>query len=179
MKLLRLCALPCSYRQDIHPSFKVSKKKNRWYDLATLESGDIIDLGKLIYGTSDIITVIESMHAYDGNVTVRNHIRKEKVKEDPFAPFMDVRALPLAARPLLSYLTSRSIDVEIAVRYCVEIHYRLGPREYYALGFENVRHGFEARNPSFKGCMTYHLYDNTRQTMTSLSLKDSWTSSPI
>ena len=114
------------YRKDIHPSFKVSKKKNRWYDLATMESGDIIDLGKLIYGTTDIITVIERMHVHDGRLTVRDHTRKEKIKEDPFAPFMDVKALPLAARPLLSYLTSRAIDVEIAVRYCVEIHYRLG-----------------------------------------------------
>lgn len=141
------------YRRDIHPSFKVSKKKNRWYDLATMESGDIIDLGKLIYGTTDIITVIERMHAYDGRMTVRNHIRQDKIKEDPFAPFMEIKTLPLAARTLLSYLASRCIDIEIAMRYCVEIHYRLGPREYYALGFENVRHGFEARNPSFKGCI--------------------------
>ena len=36
------------YREDRHPSFKVSRKKNRWYDLATMESGDIIDLGKMI-----------------------------------------------------------------------------------------------------------------------------------
>ncbi len=141
------------YRTDIHPSFKVSKKKNRWYDLSTMESGDIIDLGKLIYGTSDIIAVIERIYACDGKMTVRDHARKERIKDNPFSPFKDVKATPLVARPLLSYLGSRGVDVEIAVRHCVEIRYRLGPREYYALGFENVRHGFEARNPSFKGCI--------------------------
>src|SRR3712207_8855841 len=46
------------YREDRHPSFKVSRKKNRWYDLATMESGDIIDLGKMMYNTNDIMEVI-------------------------------------------------------------------------------------------------------------------------
>lgn len=141
------------YRKDIHPSFKVSKKKNRWYDLATMESGDIIDLGKLIYGTSNVVDVIQKLHANDVSIVFKSHEPKQKVKDNPFDPFRNVEVHPLQKPQLLSYLATRSVDVEVAVRYCVELHYSLGPREYYALGFENVRHGYEARSKSFKGCI--------------------------
>lgn len=141
------------YRTDVHPSFKVSKRKNRWYDLSTMESGDIIDLGKLIYGTSDIIGIVTRILGHDSTVSKRPHISNENVRQDPYTPFRNVRALPLGKPPLMSYLMTRGVDIEVAVRHCVEIHYELGSREYYALGFENVRKGYEARNASFKGCV--------------------------
>lgn len=142
------------YRSDIHPSFKVSKRKNRWYDLATMESGDIIDLGKLIYGTTDIVEVIRRIHSFENVAFQRPSVVKQQpVSNNPYAPFRDVRPQQLTQQPLLSYLATRCIDMEIARKYCVELHYTFGARHYYALGFENVRHGYEARNISFKGCV--------------------------
>ena len=42
------------YREDMTPSFKVNKNRNIWYDFGLARSGDIIDLGILIYHTNDI-----------------------------------------------------------------------------------------------------------------------------
>jgi hypothetical protein len=50
-------------------------------------------------------------------------------------------------------LASRRIDLDIAQRFCVEINYCHKFNTYFALGFENISHGFEARNPYFKGCI--------------------------
>lgn len=66
------------YREDRHPSFKVSRKKNRWYDLATMESGDIIDLGKMMYNTNDIMEVIRHIQNYTmAELVIRERLPSE------------------------------------------------------------------------------------------------------
>lgn len=47
------------YREDMTPSFKVNKNRNIWYDFGLARSGDIIDLGILIYRTNDISRVLK------------------------------------------------------------------------------------------------------------------------
>ena len=58
---------------------------------------------------------------------------------------------PLTNDKLLSYLGSRGIDSSVAVEFCREIHFSLGHRHYYGIGFGNVLGGYEVRNPFFKG----------------------------
>lgn len=139
------------YREDRHPSFKVSRKKNRWYDLATLESGDIIDLGKLIYNTNDMVEVIRRIQDYTTVELVVRESNAHTGRGNGMAAFSDVTAVPLNNTRLLSYLDSRSIDTGIAREYCREIHFSLGRRRYYGIGFGNVQGGYEVRNPFFKG----------------------------
>jgi hypothetical protein len=67
--------------------------------------------------------------------------------------FYDIIELPLTTVPLLSYLSSRGIDRSTAEKYCVEIRYKHGMKKYFALGFKNMRNGYEARNLYFKGCI--------------------------
>lgn len=45
---------------------------------------------------------------------------------------------------------ARNTGGGIARRYCVQVDYRLHGRYYYAVGFENIEHGFELRNPFAK-----------------------------
>ena len=52
---------------------------------------------------------------------------------------------------MLRYLEQRGIPKEIAQRYCVQVDYELHGKRYYAIGFENTAHGYELRNPFFKG----------------------------
>ena len=47
------------YREDEDPSFKVNKNRNLWYDFATANSGDIIDLAMLVYRTQNISKVLK------------------------------------------------------------------------------------------------------------------------
>lgn len=139
------------YRTDRHPSFKVSRKKNRWYDLATFCNGDIIDLGKLIYNTNDIVEVVRRIQSYTTVELVIKESHAHHTTGEPVTAFKDITARPLANSKLLAYLASRSIDMGVAKEYCREIHFSLGSRRYYGIGFGNVRGGYEVRNPFFKG----------------------------
>lgn len=137
------------YREDRHPSFKVSKKKNRWYDFALCRSGDIIDLGQLIYDCDDISYVIRKLQECAPVVSgTRIAIREGG---NTSGSFRNLKVQSLTDARLLSYIDSRSIDVTIAVKYCKEVHFTMGARRYYALGFPNVNGGYEVRNPFFKG----------------------------
>ena len=40
----------------------------------------------------------------------------------------------------------RRIDYDIAKQYCKEVHYRIYNKSYYAIAFENIEGGMEARN---------------------------------
>jgi hypothetical protein len=141
------------YRKDEHPSLKVSKTTNRWCDLSFMVSGDIIDLGKRLYHTEDMWEVIRHINSNmpaSGILLTENDICKTEVS---IGTFHNIETTLLVNPKLLSYLSSRCIDLEIARRYCVELHYTHKESRYYSIGFENVKHGFEARNEFFKGCI--------------------------
>ncbi len=55
---------------------------------------------------------------------------------------------------LVEYLIGRGIDITAAQQYCREVRYRIGDREYFAIGFRNDAGGWELRNRSFKGSST-------------------------
>jgi hypothetical protein len=58
----------------------------------------------------------------------------------------------LTTEALLSYLMSRRIDLDMARRYCVELHYTHQGRRYFGIAFPNLRGGYEVRSLYFKGC---------------------------
>ena len=78
----------------------------------------------------------------------------EPYKPVPFIEeptFENVAISRLESPALLRYLAERGIPKEVAQRYCVQVDYELHGKRYYAIGFENNAHGFELRNPFFKG----------------------------
>lgn len=76
---------------------------------------------------------------------------------------------PLEHPGLLEYLQSRKIGLTIARKHCSEIHYSVGGRNYFAIGFSNDAGGFALRNPQFKGCLSpNHITTVERKTGTVL-----------
>ncbi len=79
--------------------------------------------------------------------------------EKPYKPvpfveqptFENIEISRLESPILLNYLADRGIPRDIAQRYCVQVDYTLHGKRYYAIGFENNAHGYELRNPFFKG----------------------------
>ena len=61
---------------------------------------------------------------------------------------------PLRHPALENYLDSRAIDFSIAKKFCREVHYSVGGRNYFAIGFRNDYGGWELRSERFKGCST-------------------------
>lgn len=143
------------YREDRTPSFKVNRRRNIWYDFGTGQSGDIIDLGCLIYRTKDISQVLRMIGA--ASPVVLPKVRKTVPpcnSRNECGTFRNVSVKPLTSRALRSYLASRGIDIAVAEKHCREIHYTSNGREYYALAFPNEAGGYEMRSPYFKGCLS-------------------------
>jgi hypothetical protein len=68
----------------------------------------------------------------------------------------------------LDYLKERSINTDIAKRYCSEIHYSIAGKNYFAIGFPNDAGGGELRNWNFKGSISpknITTYNNASDTV--------------
>lgn len=140
-------------RDEKTPSFVVNDNLHEWYDFGIAEGGDLIELGKRMYNTNDIHTVL-TMIERDSNGLVKEK-RQEvcssytSVEDD----MIDMRVMPLRNYALTSYLQSRGVDIGIATTFCKEIHYTLRNKKYFAIAFPNKSGGFEVRNPYYKGCI--------------------------
>ena len=148
------------YREDENPSFKVNKNRNIWYDFATAKSGDIIDLAVLVYRTPNLPKVLKMIERAAPAVPLK--VRTFVPHPQPSAPagmqpqasaFQNLRLQALASIPLLSYLSKRGIDLDIARQECREAHYTCHGKSYYAIAFPNEAGGYEIRNPYYKGCI--------------------------
>lgn len=138
------------YRSDKTPSFCVNTKKNIWNDFGTGMGGDIFTLAGLMINSNDFMTQAK----YIGEVT-DNPIecsKPPKYEPEPIVPqFTDVEVKALGHPALLAYLRERGIPSDIATENCVEIHYRLHDKQYFAIEFSNENGGYEIRNKFFKG----------------------------
>lgn len=134
------------------PSFKVNDRENLWYDFALADGGDLIELGKYLYRTSDIRVVLQKLEECAGWEELR--IRSPNVPQKTVEADIRVDGIrPLTNTALLSYVKSRDVDEAIAQCFCREIHYTRNSRRYFGICFENRSGGYEVRNAYFKGCI--------------------------
>ena len=138
------------YRGDRTPSFCVNTKKNIWNDFGAGLGGDIFTLAGLMINSNYFMAQAK----YIGEVTNNPVERSAPPKYEPLPvepQFTDVEVKPLNHPALLGYFKERGIPSDIATANCVEIHYRLHDKNYFAVGFPNESGGYEIRNKFFKG----------------------------
>lgn len=122
-------------------SFAVNLKNNTFNDYSSGLKGDIITLIQNLEKKSfkEIVSGIGSRHLCERTNTPVASLRVDKVK-------------PLINRKLIDYLSiKRCINIDIAKIYCNEVHYSIGNRKYFAIGFKNNKGGYELRNSHWKG----------------------------
>lgn len=136
------------YRNERRPSFHVRPSKAVWYDFGTGEGGDIFTLAGQLSGKTDFIGQAKYI-AETMNMPVAEPYKPLPFVEEP--TFEDVQVSRLVSPALLHYHANRGIPADIALRYCVQVDYKLHGKSYYAIGFENNAHGLELRNAFFKG----------------------------
>ncbi len=140
-------------RDERTPSFRVNIKENYWYDYGIAEGGDLVELVKRIH---NLPTVSDALKALSGktvaSISYATAIAKENVVNTAYS-MRDIELLPLRHYALLSYLRSRHVDVDVGRMYCREMHYKIRKKEYFGIAFGNLSHGYEVRNPYFKGCI--------------------------
>lgn len=143
-------------RQESRPSFVVNTNKNIWNDMGSGMGGNVIDLCIALLGGCTFHAAAEWLEARFSEFG--NPVDLERVptyfnpKRATPSDIRDIKVIPLESRPLLSYLMSRGIPIEVGTRYCEEVHYSVFGKEYYGLCFMNILGGMEIRNVYFKGC---------------------------
>jgi len=112
--------------------------------------GDIFTLAGQMINSSDFMAQAK----YIGEVT-NNPVECSKPPVYEVMPtesqFTDVEVKSLNHPALLGYLRERGIPSDIARAHCVEIHYKLHGKNYFAVGFPNESGEYEIRNKFFKG----------------------------
>ena len=136
------------YRSERKPSFHVNPRKNLWFDFGTGAGGDIFSLAGEMSGETDFLRQADYI-AEKMRLPVAKPYKPTPFVEEP--TFENVEVSRLESPVLLRYLADRGIPKDIAQRYCVQVDYELHGKRYYAVGFENNAHGYELRNPFFKG----------------------------
>jgi DNA primase len=135
------------FRSEKDPSFKVNDKLNVWYDHGAGIGGTIIDLGMNLHQCS-AKEFLEKL-ANDPGRQFEPQVQRYQHVTQPKIELVDVGQLK--EKQLLNYLTQRKIIRKIAEKYCHQVIFRIGRREYSAVGFQNKSGGFELRNHWFKG----------------------------
>ena len=138
------------YRSDRTPSFCVNTEKNIFNDFGAGVGGDIFTLAGLMINSTDFMAQARYISEVTNNPIERSE--PPMYEHEPTMPqFTDVEIRPLGHPALLAYLRERGIPSDIATANCVEIHYRLHDKPYFAVGFPNESGGYEIRNRFFKG----------------------------
>ena len=157
------------YRSDRTPSFCVNTEKNIWNDFGTGMGGDIFTLAGLMINSNDFMAKARYIGELTNNPMERS--APPKYEPEPTVPqFTDVEVKPLCHPALLGYLRERGIPSDIATANCVEIHYRLHDKQYFAVGFPNEDGGYEIRNRFFKGSIPPKAVSLIRQGSTMVNV---------
>ena len=157
------------YRSDTTPSFCVNTEKNIWNDFGAGMGGDIFTLAGLMTNSNDFVAQARYIGELTNNPVERS--APPKYEPEPTVPqFTDVEVKPLSHPALLGYLRERGIPSDIATANCVEIHYRLHDKQYFAVGFPNEDGGYEIRNRFFKGSIPPKAVSLIRQGSTMVNV---------
>ena len=136
-------------REERTPSFSVSYDKNLWHDFGTGEGGSIIDLVARMEGCAEV-EAARRLWENEHGTFIPIYAEPSKVSEPTPSRLAILSDRELTHPALLGYLTGRGIDSAIARTYCREVRYKIGGKEYFAIGFRNDAEGWELRNPRFK-----------------------------
>ena len=139
-------------RTELTPSFKVNAERNQWYDFATGDHGDIIDLVCALQhcSTAEAMRQLAALKgvrlapsfSFGGISPLRSQ-----------APSMELISVQVVKHPkLLLYLSERGLQPSDVSPFLSEVYYRVSEKCFFALGFPNDAGGWELRNPYFKGC---------------------------
>lgn len=137
-------------RKEHTPSFKVDYVQNLWYDFGLGAGGSIIDLVMRLERCdfAQALRLLGSGERTPMAVPVLLSV-------PPTVPALRLLSdIPLRHPALVGYLSSRGIAPIIASTCCREVHYAVGGRNYFAVGFRNDAGGWELRSERFKGCVS-------------------------
>lgn len=157
-------------RTETHPSFKVFKPLNRWYDHGLGRGGNVIDL---VIEMNNHCTVQQALSILSRDIPSfsfqqQNSFAVLKPKDE----IKIEKVLPLKHPELIKYLKRRKVDPSRAARYARQVCYSLKGSTFFAIGLQNVSGGWELRNPHYKNSSSPKNYSLFSRSKTMLSVTE-------
>jgi hypothetical protein len=149
------------YRKDGNASFKVDYNQNLWHDFGTNEGGSIIDLVMKM----ENCTFHEAANTLEGrglssqlyqplSVPTYSQLNVATSQQGSSFSFHRDKIIPITHPKLIEWVGKRKIDLDLANKYCREIHYHNQSGDHFSVGFKNDNGGYELSSPpAFKGCI--------------------------
>ncbi|MDM1408686.1 toprim domain-containing protein [Myroides sp. DF42-4-2] len=159
------------FRNETTASFKIDLAKNIWFDHGEGFGGNVLDFVMRYHDCSlkEALQILDHGSFSFHQPTFNDAIEKEKNYE--------IRAIkPLDNTQLINYIQSRCINLKIAKKYCVELHYSLNDKVYFGICFKNSSEAesYEIRNKYIKMCLgtkSPSFFNNNRS---QIILFESW-----
>ena len=140
-------------RSELTPSFKVNAERNQWYDFATGDHGDIIDLVCALQhcSTAEAMRRLAALKgvrlapsfSFGGTTPVRSQ-----------TPSMELIGVQAVKHPkLLLYLSERGLQPSDVSPFLSEVYYRVSEKCFFALGFPNDAGGESYAIPTLKAVL--------------------------
>ncbi len=141
------------FRSETQASFKVSKAKNRWYDHGMGVGGNVIDLVSMILKCP----IKETLEFLDAGIAKNTLTQQQTFNENE--PGLNIIKVQEIIHPaLIQYLRLRGISIRIAKRFCKEVWYTHKNTQFFAIGLNNNKGGWELRNKIFKNSSSPKSY---------------------
>lgn len=131
-------------RDENTPSTKVDILLNRWFDYGSGKGGKLVDLVCYYYTNGDIKKALEMIGDNDAFIRPNTAVNNSQTTIK--------KVCEIQHKALKDYLNERQI-FDFYQDKIQEVHYTIGTRDYFALGWQNDSGGWDLRNKLFKGCL--------------------------
>ena len=135
-------------RDEGTPSTKVDISLNRWFDYGAGKGGKLVDLVCFYFTNGDTKKALEMIG--DNNFFLTPIERPDTAVNNNQTTIKKV--CEIQHKALKDYLNERQI-FDFYQDKLQEVHYTIGARDYFALGWQNDSGGWDLRNKLFKGCL--------------------------
>lgn len=132
---------------------KISVSEKGWHDLKSGEGGQIIKAIQK-YQKLDWLEAVNWLNEFNtGLSTDFTKIREKTALERQNledGKFQITQVAKPSTGKLINYFRERGISSQTLREYTKQIHYQVGQNHYYGIGYQNVKGGYEIRNPFAK-----------------------------
>lgn len=169
------------FRNENTASFRVDKRKNRWWDYGCGFGKTAVDLIVKLKN----LTVTEALTYFDTSSFSFHEQKNFKPTNSSKCEIISIGKIQNFK--LIKYLHSRKIDISLARKYCKEIHYynitaKTHPdkntiqqnsferKPFYTIGFKNDLGGYDTRNEFYKRCLNNKAITTISNSSSTLNL---------
>ena len=136
------------FKTENHASFKLNKTNNVWYLYSEGIGGNNIDFMKkyLNYSVKEVLEWAEMQHFSSFQPQKDYHSKSSSLN------YHITEIKELQNENLKIYLQQRGLSPTV-YSLVKEVHFAIGEKKLYAIGFENLSGGWELRNQFYKGSL--------------------------